>query len=548
MRTAFLRFVLSILLMPAWGQCQILGAAAGQPQASADKGTVQVVIEENYEGCANFSPPVVRRAANLVVEKSGLAVASRNQKPDMVLTVKIEGKALAHTFLEQPRYTGAEVHGQWTLKRGEEVKRAGFEGKVDLYDQSDWLIQDHFLSRRDAPYDAAIAKSGYVGAIAKVASDLTGNDVIGVLLACVLDDDEFVNRGGAAGLALEGERAIKPITGILPKLRVFWQADALAATLMQLGEPGKKQLLAALDHPNYVAQRMGCVGLGSMKATEAVDPLIRLMLNKEADSDPRMQAAYALGNIGDSRAIPAMAIEMKDSLQIMRWATVQALAYMGKDAVPLLIGALKDEDKNIRSRAAEALGKIGDPRAVAPLTAVLEDPEVGVCYHAGEALAKIGDPRGAEALIKACGKGRGAVDFEFKKYLGKMGEVAIPALQAALKGTNVGQRKAAAEALGYIRTPAAINLLMVAYRDPDGGVRLLADLALQEIGAPAVPSLLVALKDPDWTVRSSAASTLETIGDPRAMEALKAVAESDPVASVRISARNAVQAIRAKSM
>jgi len=50
---------------------------------------------------------------------------------------------------------------------------------------------------------------------------------------------------------------------------------------------------------------------------------------------------------------------------------------------------LKDEDKAVRQWAAQALGEIGDPRAVEPLAAVLADKEDSVRDAAGEALAKI---------------------------------------------------------------------------------------------------------------------------------------------------------------
>jgi HEAT repeat protein len=64
---------------------------------------------------------------------------------------------------------------------------------------------------------------------------------------------------------------------------------------------------------------------------------------------------------------------------------------------------LKDEDPGVRGSAAEALGEIGDPRAVGPLINALKDKSLGVRawgvrVAATEALGKIGDPRAIEFL------------------------------------------------------------------------------------------------------------------------------------------------------
>lgn len=51
-----------------------------------------------------------------------------------------------------------------------------------------------------------------------------------------------------------------------------------------------------------------------------------------------------------------------------------------------LIRALKDEDEDIRYWVAEALGKIGDNRAVGPLIEALKDENSYVRYRAAKAL------------------------------------------------------------------------------------------------------------------------------------------------------------------
>lgn len=79
----------------------------------------------------------------------------------------------------------------------------------------------------------------------------------------------------------------------------------------------------------------------------------------------------------------------------------RALIKIGEPVVELLIEALKDTDKNIREIAAEALGEIGDVRAVDPLINALKDGDSFVRGYAAEALGKIGDERAIGSLTKA---------------------------------------------------------------------------------------------------------------------------------------------------
>jgi len=70
-----------------------------------------------------------------------------------------------------------------------------------------------------------------------------------------------------------------------------------------------------------------------------------------------------------------------------------ALEKKGSAAVgPLIQALLHSRDPVIRWRAAEALGHIGDPRAVDPLIRSMGDPNTAVQWRSIEALADIGEP------------------------------------------------------------------------------------------------------------------------------------------------------------
>ena len=83
----------------------------------------------------------------------------------------------------------------------------------------------------------------------------------------------------------------------------------------------------------------------------------------------------------------------------------RALVSLGPIAVPGLAAALSDPDGNVRRGAAWALGEIGDPRAIPVLVAALADASgdmlgIGgrVCDVAAEALLRIGSPEARSAV------------------------------------------------------------------------------------------------------------------------------------------------------
>ena len=130
----------------------------------------------------------------------------------------------------------------------------------------------------------------------------------------------------------------------------------------------------------------------------AVEPLTRTL--KVKDWDVRKRAAETLGNIGDARAVKPLIQTLRDKNFDVRDATAEALVKIGKPAVEPLIQTLKDKDWLVRRKAAQALGNIGDTRAVESLIQALRDKIRYVRMDAAEALGKIGDERALEPLTQ----------------------------------------------------------------------------------------------------------------------------------------------------
>jgi HEAT repeat protein len=187
--------------------------------------------------------------------------------------------------------------------------------------------------------------------------------------------------------------------------------------------------------------------LGRLKAERAVEPLLPLL--KDRDKDVRGTTAQALGHLGDARAIQALVETLADSQTEVRrlaaaalqklnpdWASTEAarqavpalkaaqqhheywvrqaatetlariqalpvaapepasvtdtMHFRRKTAAEMLMELLGDYDRDLRLAAVEALGRLGDTRAITPLVASLRDDDVWVREAAIQSLNRLG--------------------------------------------------------------------------------------------------------------------------------------------------------------
>jgi HEAT repeat protein len=120
----------------------------------------------------------------------------------------------------------------------------------------------------------------------------------------------------------------------------------------------------------------------------------------------RVDAVVALGHSRDPHTIPALLdalsdFDRQDESGRVNSCASEALAKMGEPALLPLIAALHEhrdhpDDAWRRNWVADALGMLGDLRAVEPLIGALDD--VDIRENAAEALGRLGDIRALEAL------------------------------------------------------------------------------------------------------------------------------------------------------
>ena len=209
--------------------------------------------------------------------------------------------------------------------------------------------------------------------------------------------------------------------------------------------------------------------------TSTDDPLPELIRAlKHRSAFERVQAAKALGRLGwlAREAMPVLMMSLGDEDSKVREAAAQAVGQMGPEALAALCAMLTHSDKYVRRQSVWAMGKLGPlaKSALSHLIAALRDP----------------DPRTATGAAQAIG------------CMGVEGADGVPALAEAMRGTNIVLCRLAAKALSQVGPPALATLIAhLQHADPF--VRGESALALGWMGAQArsaVPFLAAALRGP----------------------------------------------------
>lgn len=209
-----------------------------------------------------------------------------------------------------------------------------------------------------------------------------------------------------------------------------------------------------------------------------------------ADTEERRDAVTRLGAMHRSDASRAAVPALQDPAIIVRATAAHAvLSLPANEAAALLMPLLADRQEFVRREVAYALGETRSRTAVDGLvTALARDKEAGVRGAAAVALGRLGDERAVSPLSETLGRRIPGTGIFSRITRGKMDE-------------NEFVRRAAAEALGHIGSRAAVPALVATLTNEHAGddVRREAARALGLIGDPtAVPALrsVLAARDP----------------------------------------------------
>ena len=132
-----------------------------------------------------------------------------------------------------------------------------------------------------------------------------------------------------------------------------------ASLKAKTGEDFVDKLIAALGHPEPLTRRRAAWILGELHERRALGPLIAAV-ESSTDLDLLEGAVEALGKIGDVRAVDALAKLLPQSYLSVKLKAVEALGRIGgPKAMELLHSALRNPSAAVREDAAKELRKKG---------------------------------------------------------------------------------------------------------------------------------------------------------------------------------------------
>lgn len=221
-----------------------------------------------------------------------------------------------------------------------------------------------------------------------------------------------------------------------------------------------------LRHRRFWRRATAAAALGEMRSLRAVPAL--LIALEDPQREVRMAAAGALGRLQAAEAVEALVDRVADDR--LPWAVAgQALLSIGAEALPGLRRLEESPIAEARAFATELVGLLGDAADAPALVVRLRDSSAEVRAKAARALGRLGAEEGAAGLRRALDDRIPFVRATAAIALGAIGDrEALPALLAQARSDRFEAARAAARAVASIDPSVARR----AAEEEDGGIHL----------------------------------------------------------------------------
>ena len=372
--------------------------------------------------------------------------------------------------------------------------------------------------------------------------------------ALTQSDDDLLKQARLLDCLLNNskdeESLLKAIDEILkdPKL-IHYTFNSLLDKLKTLkrGQPEfHKKILDKLKSNSkmneFLAQKLNSPSLGILRKIDyfafyeelygksdpirshLLDQSIKILKSTQSDDsyDVRdykstlLQSLDKHGYLTHPKGLSVLEQAMKDSAGNVRGKAVEAAGKIGEAALPLVEKAMNDSDKYVRFRAVGAARKIGAPalsliqsKGLSVLEKAMNDKDLYVRWQAVKAAREIGEPalsliqsKGLSVLEQAMNDSDMYVRSRVFRMAEEIGEPALPLLEKAMNDSDTDVRRRAVKAAGKIGEAAlpliqskGLSVLEQAMNDSNKYVRRRAVKAAGEIGKPALPLLRRLLED-----------------------------------------------------
>ena len=369
------------------------------------------------------------------------------------------------------------------------------------------------------------------------------------------DQDRDVQTGAISTLGGIGDIRAVPYLIQLAKKTEDHRIDLVVIpALGRMACPeGQEFLRVSLSHPVFAVRSQAAHALEKIGWTPATpEENVRFLI--------ALQKPGALAQMGPE-IIPLLVGALNDNQVLGRLVITEALISMGEDAITGLSAILSGEDKLLQYEARmmlellrmrEQKDPVGMERTVfvldnsaksleeinnrlAQIRELLVGADENIKIHAVTLLEALGQPALAD-LITLAREPNPDVKIPALRALGHIQSAkALPVLIPLLADPNPDIRRIVTESLGNIRERSAIPPLIRSFLDESAAVRAEAIRALAGMGNLAVQPVLEATDDKEPQIRSAALETLGRFPDPVVLYPLiKGLA--DPEAQVRQSA------------
>ena len=251
--------------------------------------------------------------------------------------------------------------------------------------------------------------------------------------------------------------------------------------------------------------------LGLMQDEKVYTPLLDISQEENYAEDVKKAFVF----IGKDKPESLLPLLETDSLYQKRFICEIAGRIASPVYSPIFTEYLTHEDGHIRSIAALALSKIGNPDSIKFIQPLLADQFTDVQEAAVEALSTFGKHLSSIEYMSLLHSENPSLRKNAALILGKIHALeAVPALGFALKDGNVEVRKACIEAFSLLKTADSIKFLIIALTDENPSIRVSASLSLGLIGGEGVSEALAnLLSDSDDAVRVAVSKAFGMLAD-----------------------------------
>jgi HEAT repeat protein len=302
----------------------------------------------------------------------------------------------------------------------------------------------------------------------------------------------------------------------------------------------ERTLAANLKRSDEIERIKSTQALADRESLASTEPLVSVI--GDGSWRVRREAVIGLARHAEPEAIAGLLRLLKDehrNLSILNSA-LQVLTLSNVDVISPLIGFLSEPDAELRSQAALALGEQHDARAVPGLLAAVNDVDANVQYHAIEALGKLRAIEAIDALTAMAESRDFFLAFPSLDALMRIGDSReaprlVPLLQDELL------RGAATDALGLLGSETAVEPLIELlnkesapgraianalatlsgrYEENYGEGTYIADLVHSKINQSGTKHMLDALNDANPDELRSLATVLGWLDGPQVERAM----------------------------